>query len=147
MSDTKPNLETKSEFYAPYAEFAKSLRTWFVAYGIGGPVVFLSNDTALLALMKSGKFAWIGFLFLLGGALQVISALLNKHSMWYLYAGEVYTHTHNRASYKISNWYADQGWLDVFLDIATIVLFGWETWLAFSAVINTPVETLLPPQK
>lgn len=147
MAAPTPDLEKKSEFYAPYAEFAKTLRTWFVAYGIGGPVVFLSNDTALLALMKSGKFAWVGLLFLIGGALQVLSALLNKHSMWYLYAGEIYPDTHSRASYRISNWYADQGWIDILLDIATVILFGWATWLAFSAVINTPVELLLQPQK
>jgi hypothetical protein len=93
MADKTPDLETKSEFYAPYVEFAQTLRTWFVAYGIGGPVVFLSNDTALLALMKSGTLPRIGLLFLLGGGLQIIGALLNKHSMWYLYAGEVYTHS------------------------------------------------------
>jgi hypothetical protein len=139
--------ESKSEFYAPYAEFAKTLRTWFVAYGIGGPVIFLSNDTALLALMKSGRFACIGLLFLLGGAVQVFSALLNKHSMWYLYAGDVYSSNRGKASYKLSSWYADQGWIDVVLDSVTVVLFGLATWVAFSAVVNTPVESLLPPQK
>jgi hypothetical protein len=147
MSKKRPDLETTSEFYPPYAEFAKNLRTWLVAYGIGGPVVFLSNDTALLALMKSGKFSWIGLLFLIGGALQILSALLNKHSMWYLYVGEIYPHTHDRTSYKISNWYSDQGWIEVLLDVATVILFGCATWLAFSVVINTPAETLFPPQK
>jgi hypothetical protein len=143
MPDSPPSLETISEYYAPYAEFAKTLRTWFVAYGIGGPIVFLSNDTALLALMKSGKFAWIGLLFLLGGVLQIISALLNKHSMWYLYFGEIYPHTQVRNSYRLSNWYADQGWIDIVLDLTTVVLFGWATWLAFSVVVNTPVDTLM----
>jgi hypothetical protein len=40
------NSETKSEFYPPYSEFSKTLRTWFVAYGgIGVPVVLLANVT------------------------------------------------------------------------------------------------------
>lgn len=147
MPDGSNTQKKEFEFYAPYAEYAKTLRTWFVAYGIGGPVVFLTNDTALLALMKSGKFALMGLLFLIGGALQILSSLLNKHSMWYLHAAEIDRRTKSRRSYKLSNWYADQGWVDVVLDSATVILFGWATWLAFSAVINTPVDTLLPPQQ
>lgn len=147
MPDESNDQKKEFEFYDPYAEYAKTLRTWFVAYGIGGPVVFLTNDAALRALTNSGKFAQMGLLFLIGGALQVFSALLNKHSMWYLHVAEIDERTKRRASYKISSWYADQGWVDVVLDSATIILFGWATWLAFSAVINTPVEALLPSQK
>ena len=29
-----------------YAEYAKTLRSWLVAYGIGGPVLFLTNKDA-----------------------------------------------------------------------------------------------------
>ena len=32
------------ELYKAYEEHAKTLRTWLVAYGIGAPVVFLTNE-------------------------------------------------------------------------------------------------------
>jgi hypothetical protein len=30
--------------FQAYAEYNKTLRTWFVAFGIGGPALFLVND-------------------------------------------------------------------------------------------------------
>ncbi|MGB9180579.1 MAG: hypothetical protein WCB68_15200 [Pyrinomonadaceae bacterium] len=143
-----PNKNLKEvEYYKSYAEFSKTLRTWFVAYGIGGPVVLLSNDAAWATLKKSSDISFIGFLFLLGGALQILSALLNKHSMWYLYFGEFNANAKKRCSYKISHWYSDQGWIDVLLDIVTIILFGCATLLTFSEVMTLPADLMVPPLK
>lgn len=133
-------MSPKEGYYKSYAEFSKTLRTWFVGYGIGGPIVLLSNNAAWGWLVKSGQISLIGLLFLLGGVLQVISALLNRHAMWYLYFGEEYPAKKSNFSYKISSTYADQGWIDVVIDIATIMLFGWATWLAFSTIMAAPAE-------
>jgi hypothetical protein len=137
----------EEEYYKSYAEFSRTLRTWFVAYGIGGPVVLLSNDAAWAGLRKSPHLSFLGLLFFLGGALQVVSALLNKHSMWYLYFGEFKAETKKRCSYRISYWYSDQGWVDVVLDIITIVLFGWATFLAFSEIMALPIDVITTPPK
>lgn len=148
MSD--PNVTPKNPaeegYYKSYSEFSKTLRTWFVAYGIGGPIVLLSNDVAWGWLMKSGRASTMGVLFLTGGALQVISAILNKQSMWYMYFGELKPASKSRKSYKISNWYSDQGWIDVLLDFATVVLFGLATWIAFSTIMAAPAEIFTPPK-
>jgi hypothetical protein len=130
----------KEAFYKSYSEFSKTLRTWFVAYGIGGPIVLLSNNAAWGWLVKSGRISLIGLLFLMGGVLQVIGALLNKHAMWYLYIGEERSEAKNKYSYKISDTYSNQGWIDVVIDIATLILFGWATWLAFSIIMSAPAE-------
>jgi hypothetical protein len=146
--EVSPNKNLKEEeYYKSYAEFSKTLRTWFVAYGIGGPVVLLSNDAAWAALKKSSDISFIGLLFLLGGALQVVSALLNKHSMWYLYFGEFNADAKKSRSYKMSYWYSEQGWIDVVLDIITIILFGWATLLAFSEVMIATMNLEIPPPK
>jgi hypothetical protein len=139
-------MSSKEGFYKSYAEFSKTLRTWFVAYGIGGPIVLLSNNAAWGWLVKSGKISLIGLLFLLGGVLQVIGALLNKHAMWYLYFGEEYPTTKSNLSYRISSRYSDQGWIDVAIDIATLILFGWATWLAFSTIMAAPAEIFTTPK-
>jgi hypothetical protein len=140
---SSPPNSAEVSFYKSYSEFSKTLRTWFVAYGIGGPIVLLSNEVAWGWLMKSGKAATIGLLFLIGGAIQVISALLNKHSMWYLYFGEFSPASPPRLSYRISYWYSDQGWVDVVFDLATVALFGWATWLAFHTIMGAPAEIFM----
>lgn len=94
-------------------------------------------------LVKSGKISLIGLLFLLGGVLQVIGALLNKHAMWYLYFGEEYPTTKSNRSYKISYKYSDQGWIDLVIDIVTLSLFGWATWQAFSIIMAAPAEIFI----
>jgi hypothetical protein len=55
-----------------YDEFAKTLRTWLVAYGIGGPVLLLTNETVRQAIAKSGAARCIAGTFLLGVGLQVL---------------------------------------------------------------------------
>jgi hypothetical protein len=142
--DPMADHETLEEgFYKSYAEYSKTLRTWFVAYGIGGPVVLLSNNRAWGWLVASGVVFRMGLLFLLGGVLQVISALLNKHAMWYLYVGEYKTATKNESSWKLADKYSDQGWVDVLIDVITLVLFAWATWLAFSTIMSAPPQIFI----
>jgi hypothetical protein len=136
-----PTNETPEEgYYKSYAEFSKTLRTWFVAYGIGGPVVLLSNNVAWGWLVKSGHASKMGLLFLIGGGLQVVGALLNKHVMWCLYFGELTPAKKGKRTYKIFDWYSDQDWIDVAIDLATLFFFAWATWLAFSTIMSAPAE-------
>lgn len=147
----EPNIPSENSaedgYHKSYSEFSKTLRTWFVAYGIGGPIVLLSNEVAWGWLMKSGRASTMGLLFLTGGAIQIISAILNKHSMWYMYFGEFKPASKNQKVYKISDWYSEQGWVDVVLDSATVVLFGLATWIAFATIMAAPPEIFISPKK
>src|SRR5438105_15853414 len=75
--------------YAAYAEHARTLRTWLVAYGIGGLVLILSQDSLWKRLAASGTLPLIAGLFLCGVALQVVLAAVNKSAMWAVYYGEI----------------------------------------------------------
>lgn len=141
--------EIKSEFYPSYAEFSKTLRTWFVAYGIGGPVVLLANEKAWPTIVISGLSQSIGILFLIGGALQVVSALLNKHAMWHLYIGEEGLNDSpetkakksaqkRKPIYTLADWYSEQNWIDELLDLFSFVVFAWATWLTFKILSMSP---------
>ncbi|HEV2801147.1 MAG TPA: hypothetical protein VGW12_11660 [Pyrinomonadaceae bacterium] len=134
-----PPEEIEDSVYFPsYSEHAKTLRTWFVAYGIGGPVVLLSSDKAWNSLVLSGCSPYIGFLFLTGGIIQILSALLNKHSMWLLYleeaAGGKKPDNERSLIFKLADWYSVQTWIDVLSDAYTLILFGWATRLAFDVL-------------
>jgi hypothetical protein len=69
-------------FYEAYAGFARTLRTWFVAYGIGGPVLFLTNDNAAKTFRGAPSAHLIAYSFLSGVLLQILAALLSKTAMW-----------------------------------------------------------------
>lgn len=74
-------------FYEPYAEFAKNLRVWFIAYGIGGPALFLSNESAQKTFLASSHAKFIAYTFLSGVAVQIFMVMMYKTAMWYLHVG------------------------------------------------------------
>jgi len=116
-----------SGFYEAYAGFARALRTWFIAYGIGGPVIFLTNEAASKTLLASGAARAVAYCFLLGVTLQILTAVLYKSAMWHLYMGELDPDKQSRQFYKASDWLTQQYWLEVLLDVGTLALFGWAT--------------------
>jgi hypothetical protein len=75
-------MSEKSEYYTAYEHYSGVLRTWLVAYGIGAPVVVLTNESLWQTLRTNGDSSAIGVLFMSGVALQVLLAALNKAIMW-----------------------------------------------------------------
>jgi hypothetical protein len=71
-------------------------------------------------------------LFLSGNGFQVSGALINKISNWYVYRGASDSSYQMKRRFKICHWLVHQFWLDVALDIATIVAFGFATWQLFT---------------
>ena len=71
--------------HASYVEYGKTLRAWFVAYGIGAPLLVLTQPSIKSAFLNSSLTWLICVLFLLGVVFQVWMALANKWSNWYRY--------------------------------------------------------------
>ncbi len=119
--------DAKNEF-AAYIEYNKILRSWFVAFGVGGPALFLVNDQLGRRLATSGQLGTTGALFLAGAASQVVGAVLNKISNWYVYRGTVEPDYQRTRRYAFFAWFVLQFWVDVVLDCVTIACFGLATW-------------------
>ena len=79
------NSRDPEPYYKAYEEYAKSLRTWFVAFGIGVPVFLLSNNEVWKALAETGRLPFITLLFLFGLTIQVVGAIINKYGNWQLF--------------------------------------------------------------
>jgi hypothetical protein len=120
-------LDGKNELSA-YLEYNKILRSWFVAFGVGGPALFLINPAVGERLVKSGELSLVSALFLAGTACQVFGALINKITNWYVYRGADDVNYRKKRRYAFSHWLVHQFWLDVALDLATVVTFGIATW-------------------
>lgn len=126
-----PKPRDDSGFYQPYAEFAKNLRTWLIAYGIGAPALILANKAAWDAVKDSGYLACIGALFLSGVALQLIEAILYKHAMWHLYSGELDEGHKQSCWHKAAEWLSEAYMLELFFDVSTVLLFVSATLFLF----------------
>jgi hypothetical protein len=144
QTDTKTGSNThnmqmsheETGFYEPYAEFARSLRIWFLSYGIGGPVLLLTNEPARDALAASGRARFIVLCFLTGVFVQIAVAMSYKTAMWYLYRGESEAKARNGFWYKFSDKLSDNYWIEFSLDIATLFLFSLGTWHAVSILLR-----------
>jgi hypothetical protein len=126
-SNSKPD-----GFFDGYASFAGVLRTWLIAYGIGGPALFITQTSIANKIAASGHAREIALLFLVGVFLQVIIALLYKGAMWYLYIGEEQLEIQMTRRYKISNWLSMAFWLEMLFDLSSIVLFVYATFRVLS---------------
>lgn len=134
--DRSPDLE--KGYFDAYASATTNLRTWLVAYGIGAPVLFLSNDGLWQALARAKCASCVGMLFLGGVASQVVIALINKFAMWFCYYGEIKPEFKSSRTYKVSDWISEQFWIDIILDLLSIGLFTVATYKVFLAVVRSP---------
>ena len=125
-------------FYEAYAGFARNLRTWLVAYGIGGPVLFVSQSLVTDALVKSGAARSVAYAFFGGVVLQIAGALLYKSAMWYCYQGELDVNFKNSRRYQAASFVSCAYWLEVLIDLATSALFAWATWRVLSVITTSP---------
>jgi hypothetical protein len=121
--------------YDTYLEYNKILRTWFVAFGVGGPALLLTHDRLIRQLTGVGNLKCVLGLFLVGVAVQVFGAFVNKVANWYVH--QAYTREEELwrlRRYQFFEWIAGQFWIDVVMDIVTIVVFGWAAVLMLTAL-------------
>lgn len=123
-------------FHASYAEFAKTVRTWLVAYGVGAPVVFFQAPRPWEALARSGGVEPFVYCFLVGIGLQVLGAVGYKTAMWYLYSFELGKLKASTRRYRWSNAISEAYWLEASLDLSTIALFSYSTLRAVKALFG-----------
>ena len=122
-----PN-EDPADSFKTYLEYNKVLRTWFVAFGVGGPAFFLVNDKIAERLVKAGLLREVAILFLAGAAAQIVGAFLNKVSNWYVYMAGYQARFRGTWQYRLSDWFTEAIWFDIAVDVITIACFGLAAW-------------------
>ena len=130
--------------YKVYEEHMKTLRAWFVAYGVGGPVLFITQQDFATTLANSGLSQLIGVLFLVGVLLQALVALFNKWVNWGLYyfdedepEASIDTTDEEPKPKKLQSFcesYSNKVWIDIAADLATLALFSAATVLVLIEV-------------
>ena len=128
MSDAKEDL------FKTYESYSSTLRTWLVSYGVGAPVLLISNEKIWDTLKTHPLSSVIAATFLGGVALQVLLASLNKYTMWFCYRGEEEPSFREKRFYRFSCWVAGQFWIDILCDMLSIVSFAYATYLTVVCV-------------
>lgn len=130
-----------------YAEYSKTFRSWMVAYGVGGPVLFFIGKDAPAAVAASPYASLIVILFLLGVSLQIFLALINKWAAYHMYRGaysiyqrangdpECDNHDQSTA-YKYWDMINSQSWIDFFVDVVALLSFAIATGLVLTAILG-----------
>ena len=134
LSRRKSQTTSEKDFHEGYGEFAKTLRTWFIAYGIGAPVLLLSQDELFKRVAETQKVEWVAGWFLVGVSAQVMQAFLFKVAMWYLHIGEQDSEFKTTLRYKASDWISEAFWFEILLDMLSIVSFSSATYSLFVAL-------------
>ncbi len=111
--------EESNRFFAMYCDYARTLRAWLVAYGVGGPVLFLTQEHINSRVAESGQGSCIVYLFLTGMSLQVFISLVNKWANWYLYADD----SAQPWFYRAASWISDKFWIDIACDVGSVATF------------------------
>jgi hypothetical protein len=117
--------EDEKELEEAHKYYARTLRTWLIFYGIGGPVLLLSNKELAIRFEHSPDAWRIVYAFLIGLGLQLLVVLAFKTALWYLTYGERYAEFRTSRRYKFSLWLTDAYWLELLLDIISCLVFGW----------------------
>ena len=126
-------------YWEPYAYFARAVRLWFLAYGVGFPIAIISNEWLLKRLRASGCLATVAWLFIAGVVVQVLAAMFWRTSMWYQYLGEPRGPKVRRRRawmFRASRWVSEQYWIELIPDIATLVLFARATATALRVICS-----------
>lgn len=131
MARAKKTEAVSQGYFESYAEYNRILRSWFVAFGIGGLALFLPQSPLREALLASGHTRTVAFLFLVGVIAQIVVAFLNKYANWYCYFGEDNPAFLNSPLYRFWARIASQFWIDIILDVLTVGCFTAAVWMLF----------------
>jgi hypothetical protein len=113
--------------FEQYAKHSDVLRNWFVAYGIGGVVIFISNHEVFSNIQKS-ILSEIAFWFILGVIAQVVLAFVNKVYNFIMYHKEEPTRT--RFVKNMTAFFA----IDFPIDVFTIFSYAMATYILFTSL-------------
>ncbi|MBW8042467.1 MAG: hypothetical protein FVQ85_21075 [Planctomycetes bacterium] len=119
------------EYFEVYWSYCSALRNWFVVFGVGGCILFVSDKAAIFKEFNKPIKIAIVISFISGVALQILLAMLNKWIHWYIYWGEENQDFQESRLYQIAERVSTWFWIDVSIDLLTIIAFGIATGCVF----------------
>lgn len=124
MGKEKTQSLITKDYFEQYWRYCSSLRNWFVAYGIGGCVLFISDNAQIFQKLSINTKVTVVISFIIGVAAQVILAFLNKWIHWCIYGGEEDDDFRQGRWYKYAKILSLRFEIDLVVDLITFVAFA-----------------------
>jgi len=118
------------DYYETYAEYARTLRNWFVAYGIGGPLLLVTDAPVAQRLGQSAAFNWVIYLFLFAILVQLLLVVQNKWVSWAMHSGATDPERQAAGWYETADWLHAKFGIDVACDLLSAAALLTATLLA-----------------
>lgn len=141
VDKSSPEKLSDEGFFESYSEHAKTLRTWLIAYGIGVPFLFATDQRFASILLQADVVVTPFVLFFSGIALQLMQVFGYKITMGYLYIYEKQPEiTKDWWQVKCSIKWSDWTWPIVISDLGSMLLYGIATVQILNAFVRyTPL--------
>ena len=108
-------------YFDQYWKHSTALRNWFVVYGVGALALVVTHNSLFSQITI--KKILIGSI-IVGIALQILLALLNKIVHWYVFWGKNIKQFQNTRCYRVCEWASKKFEIDIVMDILTIIAYG-----------------------
>jgi hypothetical protein len=131
---SKIKKSDSDSFFEQYWRHCSSLRNWFVAYGVGGSVLLLTDKARIFDQMRYEEKRCIIFSFAVGIIAQIVLAFINKVIHWYVYCGREDAEFAKTWRYEVSVCLSECFWIDITADIISFLAFGIATTILFMAI-------------
>lgn len=120
----KSDEAESSSYFEQYWRHCSALRNWFVAYGVGGAVLLLTDRAQIFQQIKLGTKQFIVIAFAIGIIVQILLAFTNKIIHWYIYLGKEDPDFALKRRYKASAYLAECFGIDIIADLISFFAFG-----------------------
>jgi len=128
-----PREEKAQGYFEQYWRYASTLRAWFIAYGVGVAALFIYKAEVFGNFPTETKVKIVRY-FLFGLGFQVLLAMINKITNYYVYCGKEEPTLQKAWRYWASNWVSERFEIDIALDLLTTGFFVVGTFKLISAI-------------
>ena len=108
-----------------YRQHSNNFRTWLIAFGIGVPAFLSTSDKAWAAFLAAPNARCIAYLLLLGAALQIGLALIDKYAGWFCLCAEIGRSGSDTLKARAGKWWLENDWPSILIDLATVGAFAY----------------------
>ena len=117
-------MTDREAYQQAYSDYNRTLRAWFVAFGVGGPVLFVTQESFRRLISDSPHSRLIISCFALAVVLQTVGAFINKWMNYYQLLGEEDSNFRKKRRWKVAHAIFRHEGVDIGIDLGSIILFA-----------------------
>jgi hypothetical protein len=105
--------------YEAYVEYNRTLRAWYVGFGVATPLAIAAQDKLYDELVGSGLGFYVTLFFVVGVMAQILNTVANKWMNWYRYETNSGRTARPAFMKNWSDWYRNAYILHLLADFIT----------------------------